>query len=92
MRASRPCPGWPFCIAPDDANPQPQPPSQLTGSGGFVTWSNLTTPGDYIVTEANANESNWFHSTAATSLIVFPAGAELRRGRSATTARRRVVG
>jgi hypothetical protein len=34
----------------------------------------LTTPGDYIVTEANASESNWFHSTAATSLIVFPQG------------------
>ncbi len=66
--------GWPFCIAPNDDNPQPQPPTQLTGSGGeCVTWSNLTTPGDYIVTEANANESNWFHSTGWTSEIVFPA-------------------
>ena len=40
----------------------------------------MTVPGDYIVTEANANESNWFHSTSATSLIVFPAsgGSETR--------------
>src|SRR4030095_16618238 len=46
----------------------------LTANGGCLSWSNLTTPGDYVVTEANANESNWFHSTSATSLIVFPQG------------------
>jgi hypothetical protein len=52
----------------------------LSGPGGCVTWSNLTTPGDYAVTEADANESNWFHSTSATSLIVFPSsgGSENR--------------
>jgi hypothetical protein len=61
--------GWPFCIDPlDGATPALQ--TQLT-SGGCVTWSNLTTPGEYTVTEANAIESNWFHSTD-TSWIFFP--------------------
>jgi len=71
--------GWPFCISPlDNASPALQ--TQLTANGGCLTWSNLTTPGDYIVTEANANESNWYHSTSATSLIVFPTsgGSETR--------------
>jgi hypothetical protein len=36
--------------------------TQLTANGGCATWSNLSTPGDYVVTEANANETNWFHS------------------------------
>jgi hypothetical protein len=68
--------GWPFCLADDDG---PVQQTQLT-AGGCVAWGNLTTPNDYIVTEANANESNWFHSTDATSLIVFPAsgGSETR--------------
>jgi hypothetical protein len=72
--------GWPFCIDPlDNATPALQ--TQLTAAGGCVSWSNLTTPGDYVVTEANANESNWFHSTSATSLIVFPpsGGSETRK-------------
>ncbi len=60
--------GWPFCIDPLDGG-TPALVTQLTGSGGCATWSNLTTPGDYVVTEANANESNWFHSTNATSLM-----------------------
>jgi hypothetical protein len=53
--------GWPFCIDPLDGG-TPALVTQLTGSGGCVTWSNLTVPGDYVVTEANANETNWFHS------------------------------
>ncbi len=65
--------GWPFCIDPLDGG-IPALVTQLTANGGCATWSNLTTPGDYVVTEANANESNWFHSTNATSLIVFPQG------------------
>ncbi len=65
--------GWPFCIDPLDGG-IPALPTQLTANGGCLSWSNLTTPGDYVVTEANANESNWFHSTSATSLIVFPQG------------------
>jgi hypothetical protein len=71
--------GWPFCIDPLD-NAIPALQTQLTDAGGCVSWSNLTTPGDYVVTEANANESNWFHSTSATSLIVFPpsGGSETR--------------
>ncbi len=71
--------GWPFCINPLD-NGTPALQTQLTANGGCATWSNLTVPGDYVVTEANANESNWFHSTADTSLIVFPAsgGSETR--------------
>lgn len=71
--------GWPFCIDPlGTASPALQ--TQLTANGGCVTWRNLTTPGDYVVTEADANESNWFHSTSATSLIVFPpaGGTETR--------------
>ncbi|HTE87941.1 MAG TPA: hypothetical protein VK639_03205, partial [Terriglobales bacterium] len=57
--------GWPFCIDPlDNASPALQ--TQLIVAGGCVSWSNLTTPGNYIVTEANANESDWFHSTNAT--------------------------
>ena len=36
--------------------------TQLTANGGCATGRNLTVPGDYLVTEANANESNWFHS------------------------------
>src|SRR5207253_9295929 len=52
------------------------------GPGGCVTWDNLTVPGDYTVTEANALESNWFHSpdplpppliVNGSSVIVFPA-------------------
>src|SRR6266550_4037701 len=71
--------GWPFCIDPLDGG-IPALVTQLTANGGCATWSNLTTPGDYVVTEANANESNWFHSTNATSLIVFPpsGGSETR--------------
>jgi hypothetical protein len=71
--------GWPFCINPLDGG-TPALVTQLTANGGCATWSNLTVPGDYIVTEANANESNWFHSTGATSLIVFPGagGSETR--------------
>jgi hypothetical protein len=71
--------GWPFCISPlDNANPPQQ--TQFT-AGGCVTWSNLTVPGDYTVTEANANETNWFHSpdpmpppliVNGTSTIIFP--------------------
>jgi hypothetical protein len=74
-----PLTGWPFCIDPLD-NAVPALQTQLTAAGGCVSWSNLTTPGDYVVTEANANESNWFHSTNATSLIVFPqsGGSETR--------------
>ena len=53
--------GWPFCIDPLDGG-TPASVTQLTANGGCVTWSNLTVPGDYLVTEANANESNWFHS------------------------------
>ena len=53
--------GWPFCIDPLDGG-TPAMNTQLTANGGCVTWSNLTVPGDYLVTEANANESNWFHS------------------------------
>ena len=74
-----PLSGWPFCINPlGTASPALQ--TQLTANGGCATWSNLTVPDDYIVTEANANESNWFHSTNATSLIVFPSagGSETR--------------
>jgi hypothetical protein len=72
--------GWPFCIDPLD-NAIPALHTQLTANGGCLSWSNLTTPGEYTVTEANANESNWFHSTSATSLIVFPpsGGSETRK-------------
>ncbi len=62
--------GWPFCIDPLDGG-IPALVTQLTANGGCVSWSNLTTPGEYTVTEANANESNWFHSTD-TSWIYFP--------------------
>jgi hypothetical protein len=65
--------GWPFCIDPlDGGNPPLQ--TQLTGSAGCLSWTNLTTPGDYVVTEANANESNWFHSTGGTSMIMLASG------------------
>jgi hypothetical protein len=80
--------GWPFCINPLGTG-SPALPTQLTANGGCATWSNLTVPGDYTVTEANANESNWFHSpdpmpppliVNGTSTIVFPAagGTETR--------------
>src|SRR5215471_19565529 len=60
--------GWPFCINPlNDGIPALV--TQLTGSGGCATWSNLATPDDYVVTEANPNETNWFHSTGGTSMI-----------------------
>ena len=65
--------GWPFCIDPLDGG-TPAMVTQLTANGGCATWSNLTTPGDYIVTEANANESNWFHSTGGTSMIMLASG------------------
>ena len=68
-----PLTGWPFCINPLDGG-TPALVTQLTANGGCATWSNLTTPGDYIVTEADANESNWFHSTGGTSKIMLASG------------------
>jgi hypothetical protein len=65
--------GWPFCIDPLDGG-TPALVTQLTANGGCATWSNLTTPGDYVVTEANANETNWFHSTGGTSMIMLASG------------------
>jgi hypothetical protein len=65
--------GWPFCINPLD-NGIPALVTQLTANGGCATWSNLTTPGDYVVTEADANETNWFHSTGGTSMIMLASG------------------
>ena len=65
--------GWPFCIDPLDGG-TPALVTQLTASGGCATWSNLSTPGDYVVTEANANETNWFHSTGGTSFIMLASG------------------
>jgi hypothetical protein len=75
--------GWPIGICPLDGAPEQQ--TQVTGISGCVTWTNLTTPGDYTVTEANANETNWFHSpdpmpppliVNGTSTIVFPTVGE----------------
>jgi len=75
--------GWPFGICPLDGAPEQQ--TQVTGSSGCVTWTNLTIPGDYTVTEANANEPNWFHSpdplpppliVNGSSTIVFPTVGE----------------
>src|SRR5947207_7287050 len=69
----QPLTGRPFCIKPLDGG-TPAMVTQLTANGGCATWSNLTTPGDYVVTEANANESNWFHSTGGTSEIMLASG------------------
>lgn len=66
-------PNWPFCIDPLDGGIPPLV-TQLTGAGGCATWSNLTTPGDYVATEANASETNWFHSTNQTSMIMLASG------------------
>jgi hypothetical protein len=72
--------GWPFGLCPRDGAPENQ--TQVTPASGCVTWTNLTVPGDYTVTEANALESNWFHSpdplpppliVNGSSVIVFPA-------------------
>ena len=65
--------GWPFCINPLDGG-IPAMVTQLTANGGCATWSHLTTPGDYVVTEADANESNWHHSTGGTSMIMLASG------------------
>jgi hypothetical protein len=71
--------GWPFGICPRDGAPEGQ--TQVTPAGGCVTWTNLTVPGDYTVTEADALESNWFHSpdplpppliVNGSSVIMFP--------------------
>ena len=80
--------GWPFCLDPL-GTASPALPTQLTTADGCVSWTNLTVPGDYTVTEANANETNWFHSpdpmpppliVNGTSTIVFPAaGGNERR-------------
>ncbi len=70
--------GWPFCIDPLDGG-TPALVTQLTANGGCATWSNLTTPGDYVVTEANANETNWFHSTGGTSMIMLASGGSETR-------------
>ena len=69
----QPLTGWPFCINPLDGG-TPAMVTQLTANGGCATWSNLTTPGDYIVTEADANETNWHHSTGGTSVIMLASG------------------
>ena len=75
--------GWPFGICPRDGAPENQ--TQVTPGSGCVTWTNLAVPNDYTVTEANANESNWFHSpdpmpppliVNGTSTIVFPTVGE----------------
>jgi hypothetical protein len=63
---------WPFCIDPLD-NAVPQLVTQIGGNGGCVTWSNLT-PGTYQIKEANANESNWFHSTPESLMQAVQAG------------------
>ncbi len=68
-----PLTGWPFCINPLDGG-TPAMVTQLTANGGCATWSNLTTPGDYVVTEADANETNWHHSTGGTSMIMLASG------------------
>ena len=65
--------GWPFCINPLDGG-IPAMVTQLTANGGCATWSHLTTPGDYVVTEADANESNWHHSGGGTSMIMLASG------------------
>ena len=65
--------GWPFCINPLDGG-IPAMVTQLTANGGCATWSHLTTPGDYVVTEADANETNWHHSTGGTSMIMLASG------------------
>ena len=70
--------GWPFCINPLDGG-TPALVTQLTANGGCATWSNLSTPGDYIVTEADANESNWHHSTGGTSMIMLASGGDETR-------------
>jgi hypothetical protein len=70
--------GWPFCINPLDGG-TPALVTQRTANGGCATWSNLTTPGDYVVTEANANETNWFHSTGGTSMIMLASGGSETR-------------
>jgi len=69
---------WPFCINPLDGG-TPALVTQLAANGGCATWSNLTTPGDYVVTEANANETNWFHSTGGTSMIMLASGGSETR-------------
>jgi hypothetical protein len=75
--------GWPIGICPLDGAPEDQ--TQITGVSGCVTWTNLTIPGDYTVTEADALESNWFHSpdplpppliVGGSSRIVFPTVGE----------------
>jgi len=72
--------GWPIGICPRDGAPEDQ--TQVTGASGCVNWTNLTVPGDYTITEADALESNWFHSpdpmpppliVNGSSMIVFPA-------------------
>ena len=70
--------GWPFCINPLDGG-TPAMVTQLTANGGCATWSNLTTPGDYTVNEANANETNWFHSTGGTFVIMLASGGDETR-------------
>ena len=75
--------GWPFCINPLDGG-IPALVTQITANGGCATWSNLTTPGDYVVTEADANESNWLHSMGGTSMIMLASGGTETRGLAIT--------
>jgi hypothetical protein len=60
--------GWPFCITSiTDSSFSPVP--QSTGTGGCVTFSGLT-PGEYVVSEADANDTNWFHSSDTSEIVV----------------------
>jgi hypothetical protein len=58
--------GWPFCLSPLNV-------TQTTGTGGCTTFSNLT-PGEYVVNEATPSDSNWFHSTDTSEIVVLQCG------------------
>jgi hypothetical protein len=64
--------GWPFCLTSiTDSALSPVP--QSTGSGGCATFGGLT-PGEYVVSEADANDTNWFHSSDTSEIVVVKCG------------------
>jgi hypothetical protein len=58
--------GWPFCISPQQA-------TQTTSAGGSTIFGGLT-PGEYVISEADANDSSWFHSSDTSEIVVVQCG------------------
>ena len=66
--------GWPLCLTPINSDGSfGAPQSGTTLADGSYTWNNLT-PGEYLVSEADANDPNWFHNSDTSVIKVVHCG------------------